>query len=420
MKTTRKKQGWFRVFFGFTVLIVAAAVAVKHLRPGTEILFYFLGGYFIYLWGCGAMAKSKGYTGAQGVLAGIIFPVILVLLMPDRNTMPKAQRDADDHEEAVEQAAKKAARRRPLARPKKALAWLLGLFLFLLGASILAGFEAYNAKVLKPELNQLGTAVSISADTLDPQNDGKLVHVTGELAGIEKLSDAEFGVTVGALKLRRRVWMYQWQQGSLQGKTSFGMQDDKGTTTLLKTKTYNYSKNWFENVINSQSFYNAGHDNPSEMKVPARTVAASNMKVGVFGIAPELSAQLDNYSNLPITLTNLATLDHALRTQAKQTGGEIFFGASQDEPAVGDLKVRLEAAMPTNVSIIARQQGTILSAYKTGRSSTLALLRVGNYTAPEMAAQFAKTNFQQRMLVWVAGGLFISCGLGLFALARGK
>jgi hypothetical protein len=421
MKSSRLHKGLLRILFGFTLLIVAAVLAVKYFLPGLQILGTFLGGYFIYLWGCSAMAKSKGYTGSQGILMGMVFPIILVLLMPDRNTMSKAQCDADDREDARELSAQKAARRRPLTGPKKVFAGLLALAFFLLGAAIVTGYEVYNAKVLSPELNQLGTAVDIHADKLDPKNEGKLVHVTDALSGIEKLSDPEFGVAVDALKLRRRVWMYQWQQGSRQSKSSYGVEDANGnTTTLLKTENYNYTQNWFENVINSRSFHNSGHDNPSEMKISARIVSATNITLGAFTLAPELSAQLDNYTTVQLNLTNLATLGAAPRTMAKQVGEELYFGADHDHPAIGDLKVRVEVALPATVSIIARQQGMVLSPQVVGKRVSVSLLRVGTHSVPEMVAQFAKTNSQQRMLVWVAGGILMLCGLGLLTQARRK
>jgi hypothetical protein len=380
MKSSRPHKGLFRILVGFTLLIVAAVLAVKHLLPGLQIIYTFLGGYYIYLWGCAAMGKSKGYTAVL-----------------------------------------KAARRRPLTGPKKVLAGRFALFLFLLGAGILIGYEVYNAKVLKPELNQLATAVSISADKLDSQNEGKLVYVTGALAGVEKLSDPEFGVAVEALKLRRRVWMYQWQQGSRQSKSSYGTEDGKGnTTTWLKTETYIYTQDWFEKVISSQSFYNAGHDNPTEMKITVRAATATNMTVGVFSVAPELTAQLDNFMTVPLNPTNLAVPDAVLRTQAKQSGDEIYLGANHDQPAIGDLKVRVEVAPPTDVSVIARQKGNLLCPYEMDGAASVTLLRVGNFSVSEMATQFAKTNSQQRMIVWVAGGILMLCGLGMFALARRK
>ena len=57
-----------------------------------------------------------------------------------------------------------------------------------------------------PEREGMTAAISVSADKPDSQNDGKLIYVTGELAGVETLADSEFGVAVDALKLRRRVW----------------------------------------------------------------------------------------------------------------------------------------------------------------------------------------------------------------------
>ena len=55
-----------------------------------------------------------------------------------------------------------------------------------------------------------GAVVTVSADKVDPANEGKLVHLTGAATTTETLADAEFGITTNALKLRRVAEMYQW------------------------------------------------------------------------------------------------------------------------------------------------------------------------------------------------------------------
>jgi uncharacterized membrane protein (DUF485 family) len=419
MKSHSKRKAAIGIPLGVALIVTAAALTNWHLIPNRWGLISVLVGLVIYLWGCAALAKAKGYTAAQGVFIGLTLTVLLLLVLPDRTKMSKAQRDEEDREDAKEEKARQAAMRRPLKGAKKAFAWLLGLFFFTLGVAIVVGYEIYWARVVVPERKSLATAISVSSDKLDPQNDGKLIYVVGKLAGAEKLTDSEFGVAVDALRLRRRVWMYQWEQGGVRSKSSYGVEDSHGnTTTLLKTRTYNYSKNWSEKVIDSRSFYDAGHDNPATKEIPDRTVAAAKITLGVFTVAPELVEQIDSFQAMPVNDKNLSAIAEPLRTKAKLAGDEIYFGTNADQPAIGDLKVKFESAPPATASVIARQNGNNLSPYQVANAGSVALLRVGTYSVPEIVAQFAKTNSQGRVLVWVAGCVLILFGGLLIKIAR--
>lgn len=418
MKSHNKQTPTIGIFLGLALIGIAAVCGVRHLMPGIGILILILCGYVIYLMGCAGLGKAKGYTAGQGILVGMIFP-LLVLIMPDRTKMSKAERDQAEREEAEEPIASRAVKRRPLKGSKKVFAWLFGLFFLAVGLAIIVGYEIYWARVVMPERNGMAAASSVNTDKLDPQNDGKLIHVTGELAGVENLTDPEFGVAVDALRLRRRVWMYQWEQGSLQSQSSYGTEDSKGnTTTLLKTRTYNYSREWLEKLIDSHSFYNAGHDNPAIKEIPDRAVDATKITLGVFTVTPELVKQIDNFQAVPVNDKNLSALAEPIRTRAKLLDNGIYLGTNTDQPAIGDLKIKFESAPAATVSVIAQQNGNNLSPYAIGKSGSIAQLRVGTFSIQEMTSQFAKDEFQSRVLVWIFGGFIILFGSIVIAVAR--
>ena len=90
--------------------------------------------------------------------------------------------------------------------------------------------------------------VSVSSETKDLTNEGKLVHFTGIARTPSVLTDVDFGVGGSALKLRRIVEMYQWEENS---KSDTREKLGGGTET---TTTYTYDQDWFDRVIDSSNF----------------------------------------------------------------------------------------------------------------------------------------------------------------------
>jgi hypothetical protein len=45
-----------------------------------------LGGLGVYIWGCLALAKAKGYSSAilLTVVLGVVFPAVVLLALPDK------------------------------------------------------------------------------------------------------------------------------------------------------------------------------------------------------------------------------------------------------------------------------------------------------------------------------------------------
>jgi hypothetical protein len=83
---------------------------------------------------------------------------------------------------------------------------------------------------------------------VDPNLEGRVIHVTGRLQPTTTLADEAFGVSLPAIRLKRKVEIFQWQEHS---NTNSQKNVGGGTTTH---KHYEYRTAWSESLIDSSSF----------------------------------------------------------------------------------------------------------------------------------------------------------------------
>ena len=136
---------------------------------------------------------------------------------------------------------------------------LAGFFLFATSSPLLIWNEGRSVKQYRTLKEGAQTVVSVSADSINPNNAGKLVHIAGKADTESILEDFTFGISSNALKLRRIVEMYQWKEASERTKKK---KIGGGTET---TTTYTYHKVWSEHLIDSRKFKKtAEHQNPEK------------------------------------------------------------------------------------------------------------------------------------------------------------
>jgi hypothetical protein len=134
--------------------------------------------------------------------------------------------------------------------------------------------------------------VSVESAAVDPANDGKLIHTSGEARTQETLRDEVFGVqtmeaadcqptqAAARLRLRRTVEMYQWVESSSTSSSSSGT-------------TYSYRTEWKEEVVNARSFHHSGYSNPTEMPFSTSVFSAERVSLGAFQLSGSLIEELD-------------------------------------------------------------------------------------------------------------------------------
>ena len=288
---------------------------------------------------------------------------------------------------------------------------VVGLVLFIVGFPVLFWNEGRAVREAKGIAEGVAAVVAADAVKPDPANNGKLVHLTGLATTEDTLSDSDFGVSAGAIKLRREVRMFQWKETEKSEKrTKMG----GGTETVT---TYDYSREWAADRIDSGRFKQPeGHANP-EPAFASRTWTASRVALGGYVLPEGLVAKINAYQAIPTASPSSAPTSAPTTAAALPAGkflvrdGGYYRGADPAQPQVGDLKISFASVAPLTVSTIARQAGTTLEPYTTAQGTTINYLETGTRSAVEM---FAAAEARNRMFTWLLRlGGFLAMFIGL-------
>lgn len=286
---------------------------------------------------------------------------------------------------------------------------ICGILFFVAAFPLLFWNEGRAVKRYKTLNEGAGAVVSIEAESINPANEGKLVHIVAEADTDVTLSDPLFGIEVTALKLKRVVEMYQWQESSQsEQKKKLG----GGTETIT---TYTYSKLWADSLIRSSGFKKlSGHQNPSSMPYHSTQKISDRISLGAFTLSPTLSAEINNFS--PLVIDDETSIPPSIKEKAVLYDGGLYFGRDPMSPQIGDVRVYFRVALPTTVSLIGRQTGKTFAPYKTKAGGTIELLQLGTYKAEDMIQKAQQSNMILTWVLRIAG--FVLMVLGLVTVLR--
>lgn len=275
---------------------------------------------------------------------------------------------------------------------------VVGIGLFFLSFYVLFTNEGRALQTTSSLNEGLSQVVSLEPfSSLDLQNNNHLVHLSAQLRTAQPLHDPNYRVVVQAVKLKRQVEMYQW----VEYRESKDYQENGETKTET---TYNYNTEWKSELVNSRNFdKEIGHQNPSAMAVESVTVVAPEVRVGPFSLSKGLVEQINNFQTLSLRDFSAFNLDPFLSID------DDYFYHTQNprRPEVGDVRVRFSFAglsaetspfgPAQTVSVVAKQNGDQLKAFKTKSGDTLEILYLEELSAQEV---FEKEHQYNSMKTW--------------------
>ena len=265
---------------------------------------------------------------------------------------------------------------------------VFGILLIAIAFFMLFINEGRAVKRYKTLKEGAGKVVSVSSESVNSSNEGKLIHLTGLATTDEVLKDSAFDVSANAMRLKREVEMFQWKETQdKRTKKKLG----GGTETVTD---YSYKKVWSEDLISSSGFKLADeHRNPSSMPYSSKGVVAANAMVGGFSLTKPLVQKMASFEALvpesvPASLDGKATLH----------GDLLYVGKDPAVAQVGDIRIRFSIVKPGKVSIVATQIGDTFEAFRSKNGGTILMLESGTHSFEAMFQQAQDSN---KMLTWI-------------------
>ena len=290
---------------------------------------------------------------------------------------------------------------------------LFGILMFLAGFPVLFWNEGNTVKTRKALDEGQGACVAVESNAkVDADLDGKLVHMTGTADTKDVLTDAAFGVQTTAIRLARKVEMYQWVE------ESHTKEEKKLGGKIERTTTYTYKQEWRAGAVDSSNFKEAGHANPPAMEFGDESQLAKNVTFGAYRLSesqissigrPQPYAFPTNYvcpvgrcvlNGSVIYVPNAET-----RKNEKNTRDVVAM------PRVGDMRVTITQILPHKVSLVAKTSGDTFGPYVAKNGKKVQMLSDGEKTMEEMFASAQSANTTMCWIIRIVGLALMFFGL---------
>lgn len=271
--------------------------------------------------------------------------------------------------------------------------WLIatfGLVLFIFGANVLVLNEARAVHTLLSLDEALDDAVTLdaTAEEIEPIYNDRIVHISGPIIVGEPLTEPDYNIQVLAVKLKRRVQMYQWAEDTVEHNYAGSDAVHEGD------RSYYYTRDWRDKPIDSRSFYiQTGHQNPKQFPIESGTQVADAIYIGRFELGNDIKMKFNNY----VELTSDTRPEDA---SIKLHSGLYYHTNDVFNPEVGDVRILfsfagLESEMYT---IVGKLVNNKIEAYKTSRGVDVLLVYSGELSLTEV---FKKEHHVQRLTTWL-------------------
>ncbi|KAG6453672.1 LOW QUALITY PROTEIN: transmembrane protein 43 homolog [Manduca sexta] len=237
--------------------------------------------------------------------------------------------------------------------------------------------QTIQSNLMLEELMSAAETIDVHIEDEPLRYEGRVVHIVGPLRILEPISEPDYNIHVQAVKLRKRVQMYQWIEETTEQDNFLSEPAEESQ------KTYWYHKDWRDYVVDSSLFYiRPGHHNPTSMPLFSETHIAENVKIGWLYLSLDVKRKVNDYYEI-------WSDSRPERSDIKLHSGFYYHGDSALEHEIGDLRVHFTYAgreddIYTAVGVI--ESGT-LQPYSPASFPTadpISILRKGSYSLKQL------------------------------------
>lgn len=282
-----------------------------------------------------------------------------------------------------------------MASKSKTGGFLAGLAIFCAAAVMLFWNESRTVKVRGALIEFAASADDRAVDSLSPDADGKAAHFSGKADASGDATDPLFEISADALKLRRRVEMYQWVEKSRTEKDSSG--DER--------RVYRYELTWEDSPQNSANYNRSGYDNPP-FPFRGESFYAASPSLGAYQLRSE---QIDDIGGSSLDVP--AELPSKVRSQGFRADGNRYVTGNSASPQLGDVRVEFRATAKQPISVIGTSKGDQIVPFVAGNGVEVYRLDAGVSSREAMVAAEHSGN---ETLKWgLRGGGWAAMVLGM-------
>lgn len=269
---------------------------------------------------------------------------------------------------------------------------LFGFVFVIVSTGVLFWNEGRAIRTAQGLAEGAGIVRSVSADSVDRSNDGRLIHVTGMLSTAGPVSDPDFGLKVQGVRLVRHVEVFQWKEEThSETRTKFGGGEER-------TTTYKYVRTWSDKPIDSDRFREPrGHTNPV-MVYQSRDLLAAGTRLGAFAVPDSLLRGFGEARRVAATEVQANALQIRVSKPVAVNDGVLYVGRDPSQPTIGDMRISFAEVPLQTASVVAAQVGSGFAPFPTHTGTTVELIAAGAVPARLM---FQHAEDENVTLTWV-------------------
>lgn len=284
---------------------------------------------------------------------------------------------------------------------------LIGFVVLVVSIGVLFWNEGRAIRTAQGLAEGAGIVRSVSAERVDPANDGRLVHVTAMLSTGGPVSDPDFALRVNGVRLVRHVEVYQWKEEThSETRTKFGGGEER-------TTTYKYVRTWSDKPIDSERFKEPrGHTNPV-MTYQSRDLLAAGTRLGAFTVPDSLLRGFGEPRRVAATDMQANSLQIRVNKPVAVNDGVLYAGRDPSQPAIGDMRISFAEVPLQTASVVAAQAGSGFAPFPTHTGTTVELIAAGAVPPKVMFQHAEEENVAMTWMLRLIGVILMLVGFNI-------